>query len=53
MLTIPGSGDQAGHREAAAALLRQHRSDWADDESAAFHLGHADIIRLLRSCGCA
>jgi SAM-dependent methyltransferase len=28
-----------------------HRIEWSDDDSVAFHLSHADWIRLLRRCG--
>ena len=39
----------------AARLLRpyfgMHRFEWPDDDCVEFHLGHGDMIRLLRSCG--
>ena len=39
----------------AARLLRpffgMHRVEWPDDDSVEFHLGHGDMIRLLRRCG--
>jgi len=51
MLTIP---DQDG-LPATGRLLRpyfgMHRFQWPDDDSVEFHLGHGDMIRLLRSCG--
>jgi hypothetical protein len=28
-----------------------HRFEWPDDDSVEFHLGHGDMIRLLRRCG--
>jgi hypothetical protein len=28
-----------------------YRFEWPDDESVEFHLGHGDMIRLLRGCG--
>ena len=28
-----------------------HRFEWPDDDSVEFHLGHGDMIRLLRGCG--
>ena len=28
-----------------------HRFGWPDDQSVEFHLGHGDMIRLLRRCG--
>lgn len=50
MLTIP---DQDG-LPATQRLLRpyfgMHRFEWPDDESVEFHLGHGDMIRLLRRC---
>ena len=51
MLTAPDTDDQP----AAGRLLRpyfgMHRFDWPGDESVEFHLGHGDMIRLLRGCG--
>jgi SAM-dependent methyltransferase len=50
MLTIP---DQDG-LPATERLLRpyfgMHRFSWPDDDSVEFHLGHGDMIRLLRRC---
>ena len=28
-----------------------HRFEWPGDESVEFHLGHGEMIRLLRGCG--
>jgi SAM-dependent methyltransferase len=40
---------------ASARLLRpqfgMHRMEWPSDESVEFHLGHGDMVRLLRSSG--
>ena len=51
MLTVPDTDDQA----AADRLLRPYfgmrRFEWPGDESVEFHLGHGDMIRLLRACG--
>jgi SAM-dependent methyltransferase len=51
MLTVPDEDD----RPAADQLLRpyfgMHRFEWPDDESVEFHLGHGEMIRLLRGCG--
>jgi SAM-dependent methyltransferase len=51
MLCTP---DQDG-LPAAERLLRpyfgMHRFEWPDDESVEFHLGHGDMIRLLRRWG--
>ena len=46
----PGLSESAGYR-AAAAVLGMHRFEWPDDEPVEFHLGHGDMIRLLRDCG--
>jgi SAM-dependent methyltransferase len=51
MLCVPDEdGVPAGDR-----LLRDyfgmHRFEWPDDESVEFHLGHGDMIRLLRGSG--
>jgi SAM-dependent methyltransferase len=51
MLTVP---DQEG-LPATERLLRpyfgMHRFEWPDDDSVEFHLGHGDMIRLLRRNG--
>ena len=51
MLTVP---DQDG-LPATDTLLRpyfgMHRFEWPDDDSVEFHLGHGDMIRLLRRYG--
>jgi SAM-dependent methyltransferase len=40
---------------AGTTLLRDyfgmHRFEWPDDPSVEFHLGHGEMIRLLRECG--
>ncbi len=50
MLAMP---DEDG-RQATGRLLRpyfgMHRFEWPDDDSVEFHLGHGDMIRLLRRC---
>ncbi|HEX6677305.1 MAG TPA: methyltransferase domain-containing protein [Actinomycetes bacterium] len=51
MLCTP---DQDG-APACERLLRpyfgMHRFEWPDDPSVEFHLGHGEMLRLLRSCG--
>jgi len=51
MLTVPDEDD----RPATERLLRphfgMHRFEWPGDESVEFHLGHGQMIRLLRDCG--
>ncbi|HEY6309735.1 MAG TPA: class I SAM-dependent methyltransferase [Streptosporangiaceae bacterium] len=50
MLTVPDSGDQPATARLRRPYFGMHRFDWPDDESVEFHLGHGDMIRLLRSC---
>jgi SAM-dependent methyltransferase len=51
ILAVPDTDDEP----AADRLLRPyfglHRFDCPGDESVEFHLGHGDMIRLLRGCG--
>lgn len=51
MLCVP---DEDGV-PAGPAFLRDHfgmhRFEWPDERSVEFHLGHGDLIRLLRRCG--
>jgi SAM-dependent methyltransferase len=50
MVCAPPSEDPVG-----MTLLRaqrgMHRIDWPDQEGPDFHLGHGDMLGLLRSCG--
>jgi SAM-dependent methyltransferase len=52
MLCVP---DTLAEGAAGERLLRpyfgMHRFEWPDDDSVEFHLGHGDMIRLLRSSG--
>ena len=54
VLLMVTSPDQDG-MPATERLLRpyfgMHRFEWPDDQSVEFHLGHGDMIRLLRRCG--
>jgi SAM-dependent methyltransferase len=51
MLTIPDEdGVPAGER-LRRPYFGTHRFEWPGDESEEFHLGHGDMIRLLRRCG--
>jgi hypothetical protein len=52
MLTVPDTDDQPA-TERLRPYFGMHRFEWPDDESVEFHLGHGDMIRLLRSCGLA
>jgi SAM-dependent methyltransferase len=51
MLAVPdGEGLPATDRM-VRPYFGMHRFEWPDDESVEFHLGHGDMIRLLRNCG--
>jgi SAM-dependent methyltransferase len=51
MLTVPDTDDQPASERLLRPYFGMHRFEWPDDESVEFHLGHGDMIRLLRSCG--
>ncbi len=51
MLTMPDAGDQPATERLLRPYFGMHRFEWPDDESVEFHLGHGDMIRLLRNCG--
>jgi SAM-dependent methyltransferase len=51
MLTVPDAGDQPATGRLLRPYFEMHRFEWPDDESVEFHLGHGDMIRLLRNCG--
>jgi SAM-dependent methyltransferase len=51
MLTVPDNDDQPATERLLRPYFGMHRFEWPDDESVEFHLGHGDMIRLLRSCG--
>jgi SAM-dependent methyltransferase len=51
MLTVPDTDDQPATERLLRPYFGMHRFDWPDDESVEFHLGHGDMIRLLRGCG--
>jgi len=51
MLTIPDTDDQPATGRLLRPYFEMHRFEWPDDESVEFHLGHGDMIRLLRNCG--
>jgi SAM-dependent methyltransferase len=51
MLTIPDEGDQPATDRRRRPYFGMHRFEWPDDDSVEFHLGHGDMIRLLRRCG--
>jgi len=51
MLTMPDTDDQPAAERLLRPYFGMHRFEWPDDESVEFHLGHGDMIRLLRGCG--
>jgi hypothetical protein len=51
MLTVPDTDDQPATDRLRRTYFGMHRFEWPDDESVEFHLGHGDMIRLLRCCG--
>jgi SAM-dependent methyltransferase len=52
MLTIPDEDGPAGER-LRRPYFGMHRFEWPGEESVEFHLGHGDMIRLLRRCDLA
>ena len=51
MLTVPDTDDQPAADRLLRPYFGMHRFEWPDDEPVEFHLGHGDMIRLLRGCG--
>jgi catechol 2,3-dioxygenase-like lactoylglutathione lyase family enzyme len=51
MLTIPDEDGVPATDRLLRPYFGMHRFEWPDDESVEFHLGHGDMIRLLRRCG--
>jgi hypothetical protein len=51
MLAGPDEDDQPATERLLRPYLGILRFEWPDDESVEFHLGHGEMIRLLRSCG--
>ena len=51
MLAIPDHDDLPATERLLRPYLGMHRFEWPDDDSVEFHLGHGDMIRLLRRCG--
>jgi SAM-dependent methyltransferase len=50
MLSLPDE-DLPATDQLLRPFFGMHRFEWPDDESVEFHLGHGDMIRLLRGCG--
>jgi SAM-dependent methyltransferase len=53
MLTLPDTDGLPATERLARPYFGMHRFEWPEDESVEFHLGHGDMIRLLRRCGLA
>jgi SAM-dependent methyltransferase len=51
MLTIPEQDGVPATEQLLRPYFGMHRFEWPDDDSVEFHLGHGDMIRLLRRCG--
>ncbi len=51
MLTVPDADGLPATDRLLRPYFGMHRFEWPDDESVEFHLGHGDMIRLLRRCG--
>jgi SAM-dependent methyltransferase len=51
MLTVPDQADLPATDRLLRPYFGMHRFEWPDDDSVEFHLGHGDMIRLLRQCG--
>jgi SAM-dependent methyltransferase len=51
MLTIPDEDDLPATGRLLRPYFGMHRFEWPGDDSVEFHLGHGDMIRLLRRCG--
>ena len=47
----PDQDDLPATEQLLRPYFGMHRFEWPDDESVEFHLGHGDMIRLLRRCG--
>ena len=48
---LAGPGRPAGHRNLQRPYFGMHRFQWLGGDSVEFHIGHGDLIRLLRRCG--
>jgi SAM-dependent methyltransferase len=51
MLAVPDEDDQPATERLLRPYFGMHRFEWPDDESVEFHLGHGEMIRLLRRSG--
>ena len=51
MLTVPDEDGQPATERMVRPYFGMHRFEWSADAPVEFHLGHGDLIRLLRGCG--
>jgi SAM-dependent methyltransferase len=51
MLSVPDEDGVPATERLLRPFFGMHRFEWPDDDSVEFHLGHGDMIRLLRGCG--
>jgi len=51
MLTVPDQDGLPATEQLLRPFFGMHRFEWPDDDSVEFHLGHGEMIRLLRRCG--
>jgi SAM-dependent methyltransferase len=51
MLCVPEQDDVPAGDRLLRPQFGMHRMEWPSDESVEFHLGHGDMVRLLRSTG--
>ncbi len=51
MLTVPDTDGVPASDRLLRPYFGMHRFEWPDEDSVEFHLGHGDMIRVLRRCG--
>jgi SAM-dependent methyltransferase len=51
MLTTPNEDDLPATEQLQRPFFGMHRFEWPGDDAVEFHIGHGDMIRLLRGCG--
>jgi SAM-dependent methyltransferase len=51
MLAVPDEDDQPATDRLLRPYFGMHRFEWPDEEPVEFHLGHGEMIRLLRGAG--
>ncbi len=51
MLFLPDEDGVAAGEQLLRPYFGMHRFEWPGDESVEFHLGHGEMIQLLRDCG--